>query len=137
MSRRSQRFCPICGFLLLGDHDVCLQCGTRLKGGEFDPARDVPPPQDSPHGVISTRSWFGTALLMLVPGVNLVALILWACGKCKRIQRRNFARGVLLALAVLLVASMLIFSTLTLIVLRHGGDPAAYFSAFPVVNWFT
>ena len=132
--RRAQHFCSICGTLLIGDHDTCLNCGTCLKGNGA--ALDIPPPQDSRYGVVSVWNWFGTMLLMLVPGVNLVALILWACGKCRRVQKRNFARGALLALAVLLVISMLVFSTTLLIVLRRGMDPVAYFSFLPGVSRF-
>ncbi len=132
--RHSQHFCAVCGTLLIGDHDTCLHCGTRLKDGVDGPI-DVPPPQDSRYGLISTWNWFGAMLLMMIPGVNLVMLILWACGKCThKLQRRNFARGALLALAVLLVIFMLVFSTTLLVVLRRGMDPVAYFSFLPGVG---
>ena len=133
----SQLFCSICGAMLIGNDPACRNCGVLLKGAQDDPTLDVPAPLDSRYSVISTWNWFGTMLLMVIPVVNLVMLILWACGKCSAtLQRRNFARGTLMALVVLLIITMLTFSTTMLVVLRRGMDPVVFFSFIPGVTHF-
>ncbi len=46
--------------------------------------------------VVTTGGFVGILMLMLVPLVNLMALIIWAMGGCKKIMKQNFARAVLL-----------------------------------------
>jgi hypothetical protein len=53
--------------------------------------------------VVTTGGFVGIFMLMLVPLVNLMALIIWALGGCKKIMKQNFARAALLMLLIGLV----------------------------------
>ncbi|MGN1451957.1 MAG: zinc-ribbon domain-containing protein [Eubacteriales bacterium] len=62
------------------------------------PARrtDPPPPEGSRYNPISAWGYVGIFLLLSVPVVGLVFTIVWACGGCRKVNKRNLARGVLL-----------------------------------------
>lgn len=62
-------------------------------------SRPVAPPSGR-YALISSKGFFGIFLLMLMPGINLLALILWAFGGCKKLQKKNFARAFLLFAAL-------------------------------------
>ncbi|MDL2258814.1 hypothetical protein LJC42_06650 [Eubacteriales bacterium OttesenSCG-928-K08] len=70
--------------LLLEDEDI----QTAKK--EFNPQ-------------ISSFGYFGIFLLLSVPGLNLLLLLIWALGGCKKPSKRFLARGMLLYIAVLLI----------------------------------
>ena len=68
------------------------------------------PGRKSRYAPISTGGFLGIFLLLLIPGVNVVLLILWATGHCRKQMKQNFARALLIfLLAAALV--ILFFST--------------------------
>ncbi len=69
---------------------------------------------------ISTGSYIGIFFLMMIPIVNLIFLIVWACGGCAKRNKTNLARallvwmliGAVLGGLVLLAGSLLFGDTL-------------------------
>ncbi|GBU26505.1 hypothetical protein R84B8_00015 [Treponema sp. R8-4-B8] len=57
--------------------------------------------------VMRTIDFVIASIIMCIPVVGLVVYIIWACGGCENLNRRNFARAMLILLAVGLVLSLL------------------------------
>ena len=49
---------------------------------------------------ISTGDYIGIFLLMMIPLVNLICLIVWACGGCKKVNKRNLSRAMLVLMLI-------------------------------------
>ena len=71
------------------------------------PASDVPP-AGSKYELISTGGFIGIMLLMCIPVVGIILTIVWACGGCRKLQKRNLARASLIMMAVALVISLVL-----------------------------
>jgi hypothetical protein len=57
---------------------------------------------------ISTGGYFGILFLLAIPALNLLLLMIWACGGCRKVNKRNFARAVLLWCVIGGILSLLI-----------------------------
>jgi len=66
------------------------------------------PAHGSRYEPISTKGYIGISLLACIPIIGLVLLIVWACGGCKKINKRNFARAMLIMMAIALVFSLIL-----------------------------
>lgn len=53
---------------------------------------------------LSPAGWIGVNLLMAIPLVNVLFLFLWACGGTDRVNLKNYSRGVLLTVVLLVLA---------------------------------
>lgn len=71
-------------------------------------ATEPVPPKGSKYAPITTWGYIGIFILMCIPLVGLILMIIWACGKCKKIAKRNLARAMLIMTAVGLVISLII-----------------------------
>lgn len=78
-----------------------------LKGTPFEP--------------VGAWGWVGIFLLMGIPIVNLVLLIAWACGGCRKNVKKSYARGTLLMILITVVLFLVI-------------GTAAFYALFPVVE---
>jgi len=90
------------------------------------PQPSQPAPQPQPvtavyqEEPISTGSYIGIFLLLMLPVVNLVCLLVWACGGCRKRGKANLARallvwmliGAVIAGIVLLIGHLLFGDTL-------------------------
>ena len=85
----------------------------EIKSEREEPARVQPPmhtqmPNHDPHdedgGLVTTWGFVGIHYLMMIPIVNLVLLIIWACGGSKKKTKTNFARAQFLVLLINIVA---------------------------------
>lgn len=47
-------------------------------------------------------------LLMMLPLINLLLLIVWACGGCWKINKRNFARAMLIVWGIALILGVVL-----------------------------
>ena len=66
------------------------------------------PGKDSPYQPISAWGYVGINFIMTVPILNLVMLIVWACGGCRKVNKRNMARGFFLTMLISLVIGIII-----------------------------
>lgn len=60
-------------------------------------------PQPQQQNEDSVGSWIGIFLLMMIPLVNLIIMIILACGGMGTRAKQNFARAYLIMMAILLV----------------------------------
>ena len=59
------------------------------------------------YELISTWGYIGISLLMCIPVVGQILMIVWACGGCRKLQKRNYARAMLIMFAISLVLSLI------------------------------
>lgn len=71
------------------------------------PASDVPP-AGSKYELITTGGFIGIMLLMCIPIIGQILMIVWACGGCRKLQKRNLARASLIMMVVALVISLIL-----------------------------
>ena len=107
--------CPQCGVLLEKGVSVCPECGAQIpaQAGEnpyrpayASPLYDAPPPRNSRFSPLSTGAFLLNMLVMSIPLIGLIVAIVWACGGCKKRNRRNQARAwlILLLIGIVLAA---------------------------------
>ncbi len=66
------------------------------------------PGPNSPYEPITTKGYIGIALLMAIPVVGIILAIVWACGGCRKVNKRNFARAMLIMMVIALILSLVI-----------------------------
>lgn len=69
---------------------------------------ETPPPAGSRYAPVSTGGFIGIFLLMLIPVVNLVLLIVWACGGCRKVNQANLARAMLVLMLIGMVLTLVL-----------------------------
>ena len=85
-----------------------------------------PPPSDAPaaHSVpgkdrhtdelISTAGFVGTMLLMAIPILGPILTLVWACGGCRKVQKRSYARArIIMAVLSLILTAALAFAAVS------------------------
>lgn len=66
-------------------------------------------PPGSKYEPITTGGFIGIMLLMMLPIVNFILLLVWACGGCRKVNKTNFARAMLIIMLISAVLSGIIF----------------------------
>ena len=66
-------------------------------------------PPGSKYEPITTGGYIGIMLLMMLPLINFILLLVWACGGCRKVNKTNFARAMLIIMLVGTVISGIIF----------------------------
>ncbi len=110
--------CPECGKPM--NQNVCPSCGRPLAPGQRCPhctdcsahGGSRRTAEKTPGAPLSMWSYMGLILLASVPLVGLVFMIVWACGVGGNIHLTRFARGALLAKAVLILVGILLFAVM-------------------------
>ncbi len=131
------KFCRNCGKEIPPGIAFCTECGTKVPeeikpeptpAAEPSPAptavpspapkpapaaapaqtADEIPPKGSKYEPISTGGYVGILLLMCLPVIGLILAIIWACGGCTKINKRNLSRAYLIFMAISLVISIII-----------------------------
>jgi len=69
---------------------------------------DAAPPKGSKYEPITAGGYIGIMLLMCIPLIGLILTIVWACGGCRKVNKRSLARATLIMMAVSLVLSLII-----------------------------
>lgn len=59
--------------------------------------------------VMSTGAFIGTFVLLLIPGVNILLIILWAIGAAKNRNKVNLSRGLIIFFLIEVLLTLLIF----------------------------
>lgn len=57
---------------------------------------ETPPGSGSKYEPVSTAGYFGIILLLSIPIVGFIFSIVWACGGCQKVNKRNLSRAILL-----------------------------------------
>ena len=71
-----------------------------------DPNAPLPP--ESKYEPVTTGGFIGIMLLMLIPIVNIILLLVWACGGCRKVNQANFARAMLIILLIGIILSVVV-----------------------------
>ena len=69
---------------------------------------DVPPAKGSKYEPITAWGYIGIMLLMCIPIVGIILTIVWACGGCRKVNKKSLARATLIMMAVGLVISLIL-----------------------------
>ncbi|WP_051280355.1 zinc-ribbon domain-containing protein [Anaerovorax odorimutans] len=126
----STRLCVSCGMPLKDGNKFCNECGVSVpvqyEQTDLHPVQpqiiatapttmasaiptSVKEPQhtctDKPikgscYESISTRGYMGIFFLMCIPIMGQILTIVWACGGCRKINKRNLARAMLIFLLI-------------------------------------
>lgn len=125
-------FCINCGKQVAEGVKFCPSCGASMAApvAETAPQRPVVPPiqqtvqQPAPQPIytapplatpvykeepISTGGYIGIFLLLMIPIVNLICLLVWACGGCSKRNKTNLSRALLVWMLISAVLGGLIF----------------------------
>ncbi len=120
--------CKQCGAPLEAGNKFCMTCGTpsdeptvetvyqqqpQQTGKKQKKAKVVyvdpnAPGPDSPYEPITTKGYIGISLLMMIPIIGQILMIVWALGGCRKINKKNFARAMLIMMLIGLVISFII-----------------------------
>ena len=69
--------------------------------------RSTQPPKGSRFAPVSTWGFVGIILLFSVPVIGWIFCLVWACGGCTKVNKRNLARAYILIFVLLLLVSIL------------------------------
>ncbi|KIL51120.1 hypothetical protein [Jeotgalibacillus campisalis] len=72
------------------------------------------------HKEMTTKSWVGTILLLMIPLVNLVLLFVWGFGS-ENSQRKNYSRATLIVMGIVLAVYLVIFVIFFILAGMAGG----------------
>lgn len=72
------------------------------------PGGEAAPAKGSKYEPITAGGYIGIMLLMCIPILGLILTIVWACGGCRKVNKRSLARASLIMMAVVLVLSLII-----------------------------
>lgn len=69
---------------------------------------DEAPAKGSKYEQIGTWGFLGILLLLAIPIIGPILMIVWACGGCRKVQKRSFARAKLIMAGINLILSILL-----------------------------
>ncbi len=85
-------------------------------------ARNTQPPKGSRYAPVSSWGFVGIQLLFSIPVIGWIFCLVWACGACTKVNKRNYARSCIL----LLVLSILIWAVIGALLYFFAGDWLEY-----------
>ena len=106
-------YCTKCGTQVADGVKFCTSCGSPMGAAQPQAApqpsqQQAPQPQPQQPYVqqpqyapiyteepISTGAYIGIFFLLMIPVVNLICLIIWACGGCNKKNKTNLSRALL------------------------------------------
>lgn len=93
------KFCTSCGFPAEGVTTKPLPQSTqpvqRPAAAQPNPSYAAQPSAPYQEEPISTGSYIGIMFLLMIPLLNIIFIIIWACGLCRKQNLRNLARATL------------------------------------------
>jgi len=69
---------------------------------------EQPPNPQGEYAPVSTLGFFGIFLLLSIPMIGPILTIIWACGGCRKINKRNYCRAILLQAVIVFVLSVVL-----------------------------
>lgn len=126
-------YCTNCGTLITEGTQFCTSCGTPAPSApapeeappqieQPPPTGDVAPPAGSRYEPISTWGFFGIMFLLMIPLVNLLCLLIWAFGGCRKVNKQNFAKAALIWMLIGVILSVLIGIASFIFFSQMGGE---------------
>ena len=99
-------YCTKCGTQVADGVKFCTSCGNPMGAAQPQAAPQQPQPQPytqpQPQYApvyteepISTGAYIGIFFLLMLPVINLILLIVWACGGCNKKNKTNLSRALL------------------------------------------
>ena len=113
-------YCTKCGTQVADGVKFCTSCGNPMGAAQPQAAPQQPQPQaaqpqpqpqqqaQQPYAQpqpqyapiyteepISTGAYIGIFFLLMLPVINLILLIVWACGGCNKKNKTNLSRALL------------------------------------------
>lgn len=115
------KFCTSCGAAVSDVSPVIESVEKAVAEPVAEPVQATPvqqapvvqpiiqqdPMAGTKYELISTWGYIGISLLMCIPVVGQILMIVWACGGCRKLQKRNYARAMLIMFAISLVLSLI------------------------------
>lgn len=122
------KFCSGCGAAIVPAADIPTETTTREVPAQPAPApaaapqanEDTPPAPGSRYEPVSTKGFIGIMFLMLIPLVNLLLLLVWAFGGCRKVNKQNFAKAMLVWMLIGIGLSI-VFGLIFWTMLPSGG----------------
>ncbi len=81
-----------------------------------------PPLKETRYEPLSVGAFIGIAFLMMIPIVNLILLIVWACGGATNPNTRNYARASLIMMVVYIILLVILGMVIVNYISRFGMD---------------
>lgn len=120
----SEKSCDSCGAALVEGAKFCKNCGREVSAAA--PASAPPPqqtyyqapPQQQPYypqqdtSPMTVGQFVATFLIQCIPIVGIIMLFVWAFGSDTNINRRNYARAMLIILAVGVALYIVLFAAI-------------------------
>ena len=98
-------YCTKCGTQVADGVKFCTSCGSPMRAAQPQAAPQQPQPQAAQpqpqyapvytEEPISTGAYIGIFFLLMLPVINLILLIVWACGGCNKKNKTNLSRALL------------------------------------------
>lgn len=99
-------FCTNCGNSVADGVKFCPSCGKEMAPGDVAQPVQTPQQPEAPlaqpvaaittkEEPITTGGYIGIMLLLMIPALNILFLIIWACGGCNKVNKRNLSRAIL------------------------------------------
>lgn len=119
-------FCESCGAELPEGKLTCPACGAAVPRSTYsvspgfagsdhgagyasrEPAYSYSQNEKTPERVLGTGAFFGSVLLMSLPGIGLLLQIIWSLGGTRSLNRRNLARAYLIFSVIGIVLAILL-----------------------------
>ncbi len=109
--------CPKCGTFNPEGTTACSNCGEPLAANQnaftTPPAQPVPPVQRTvqipeQYRPISAWGYIGYSLLFCIPIVGFILILVFSFSGSGNINRRNFARSMLIGFIIALILSVIL-----------------------------
>ena len=104
--------CANCEAEIKKEDKFCSNCGHAIKENTIigSPPPDIKPTAKSKYSVMGAFSYFGVLFLISIPVIGLFITIIWALGGTKKVNKRNFARGIVIYVVFnRLISSLLLY----------------------------
>jgi len=91
---------------------------TDYNVGMRNPKREVKPMKEKVD-VMSVKQWVGTIIVLMIPLVNIIALIAWIKKDNEKVNanKRNFAKGYLIAWLISLVVAFVLVALIVVVIM--------------------